>query len=80
MPNVSYFHTPKIVATSEQPFNLPDPSVIEKVEEPYISAQLLQNLDTLALSSHIEKRGVLKNQIYLSTDRVELSFELPLLK
>ena len=54
--------------------------MIEKVEEPYISAQIITKSEYIGsiITLCIEKRGVLKNQVYLSTDRVELSFELPL--
>ena len=54
--------------------------MIDKVEEPYISAQIITKSEYIGsiITLCIEKRGVLKNQVYLSTDRVELSFELPL--
>ena len=54
--------------------------MIEKVEEPYISAQIITKSEYIGsiITLCIEKRGILKNQVYLSTDRVELSFELPL--
>ena len=82
VPNVSYFSYykkgEKLLVNN--PSDLPDPSVIEKVEEPYISAQIITKSEYIGsiITLCIEKRGVLKNQIYLSTDRVELSFELPL--
>jgi GTP-binding protein LepA len=82
VPNVSYFSYSKKgeKALVNNPSDLPDPSVIEKVEEPYISAQIITKSDYIGsiITLCIEKRGVLKNQVYLSTDRVELSFELPL--
>ena len=82
VPNVSYFSyskkNEKLLVNN--PSDLPDPSVIEKVEEPYISAQIITKSEYIGsiITLCIEKRGVLKNQVYLSTDRVELSFELPL--
>ena len=82
VPNVSYFSYSKKGAKLlvNNPSDLPDPSVIEKVEEPYISAQIITKSEYIGsiITLCIEKRGVLNNQVYLSTDRVELSFELPL--
>ena len=82
VPNVSYFSYSKRgeKLLVNNPSDLPDPSVIEKVEEPYISAQIITKSEYIGsiITLCIEKRGVLKNQVYLSTDRVELSFELPL--
>ena len=82
VPNVSYFSYSKKgeKLLVNNPSDLPDPSVIEKVEEPYISAQIITKSDYIGsiITLCIEKRGVLKNQVYLSTERVELSFELPL--
>jgi len=82
VPNVSYFsynrNGEKMLVNN--PSDLPDPSTIEKVEEPYITAQIITKSEYIGsiITLCIEKRGVLKNQVYLSTDRVELSFELPL--
>lgn len=82
VPNVSYFSYDKkgVKLLVNNPSDLPDPSKIEKVEEPYISAQIITKAEYIGaiITLCIEKRGVLKNQVYLSTDRVELSFELPL--
>ncbi len=82
VPNVSYFSFSKKGEKSlvNNPSDLPDPSLIDKVEEPYISAQIITKSEYIGsiITLCIEKRGHLKNQVYLSTDRVELSFELPL--
>ena len=82
VPNVSYYSYSKKdeKLLVNNPSDLPDPSVIEKVEEPYISSQIITKSEYIGaiITLCIEKRGVLKNQVYLSTDRVELSFELPL--
>ena len=82
VPNVSYFSYSKkgVKLLVNNPSDLPEPSLIEKVEEPYISAQIISKSEYIGsiITLCIEKRGVLKNQVYLSTDRVELSFELPL--
>jgi GTP-binding protein LepA len=82
VPNVSYFSYNRkgVKLLVNNPSDLPDPSTIEKVEEPYITAQIITKSDYIGaiITLCIEKRGVLINQVYLSTDRVELSFELPL--
>ncbi len=62
------------------PSDLPDPTVIDKIEEPYISAQVISLPEYIGsiMNLCMEKRGILKNQVYLSTTRVELTFEMPL--
>ena len=82
VPNVSYFaYTTKGEKLSiHNPSDLPDPSTMDFVEEPFIRAQIITKSDYVGavMSLCIEKRGVLTNQIYLTTDRVELTFEMPL--
>jgi GTP-binding protein LepA len=82
VPNVSYIaHTKKgDVITINNPSELPDPSRIDYVEEPFIKAQIITKSEYIGqvMNLCIEKRGVLKNQVYLTSDRVELSFEMPL--
>ncbi len=82
VPNVSYFaYTTKAEKLSiHNPSDLPDPSTMEYVEEPFIRAQIITKSDYVGavMSLCIEKRGALTNQVYLTTDRVELSFEMPL--
>jgi len=82
VPNVSYFAYDKkgnqtIIRT---PNDLPDQTVLEYVEEPFISAQIITKPDFIGgiMTLCIEKRGVLTKQHYLTEDRVELHFELPL--
>lgn len=83
VPNVSYKAylkkggEPKIV---NNPSELPDPSVLEYVEEPYIKAQVITKADFVGsiMNLCIEKRGELKNQVYLTQDRVEITFEMPM--
>lgn len=82
LPNVSYIaHSPK-KGTIEihNPSDLPDPNELTSVEEPFIHAQIITKSDYVGaiMSLAIEKRGDLKNQVYLTTDRVELSFDMPL--
>ncbi|MFT5640191.1 MAG: GTP-binding protein LepA [Cyclobacteriaceae bacterium] len=62
------------------PSELPEPSFINHVEEPYIRAQIITKADFIGpvISLCIDKRGEIKNQVYLTSDRVELTFELPL--
>ncbi len=82
VPNVSYFaYTTKGDKLAiHNPSDLPDASILDYVEEPYIRAQIITKADFIGtiMTLCIEKRGKLKNQIYLTTDRVELSFEMPL--
>ena len=82
VPNVSYFaHNKKgdkIIINN--PSDYPDPSTLDYVEEPYINAQIITKADFVGpvMNLCIEKRGILKNQVYLTTDRVELTFDIPL--
>ncbi len=82
VPNVSYIATDKKgeVMDVHNPSEFPDPSQLEYVEEPYINAQIITKADYIGpvMSLCIEKRGVLKNQVYLTTNRVEINFEMPL--
>ncbi|MBK7130902.1 MAG: elongation factor 4 [Crocinitomicaceae bacterium] len=83
VPNVSYNayltkNLEKIVVNN--PSELPDPSKIEYIEEPYIKAQIITKSDYVGqvMNLCIEKRGELKNQVYLTQSRVEITFEMPL--
>lgn len=82
VPNVSYIaHPTKGAAFSvNNPSELPDPSKLNFVEEPFISAQIITKSDYVGqvMNLCIEKRGQLKNQVYLTSDRVEIMFEMPL--
>jgi len=62
------------------PSEMPDPTKISYIEEPYIRAQIITKADFIGpvISLCIDKRGEIKNQIYLTSNRVELTFELPL--
>ncbi len=82
VPNVSY-----TVATNKgeiievhNPSELPEVMRIERIEEPYIKAQVITKAEYTGaiMTLCIEKRGMLTNQNYLTTDRVELTFEMPL--
>ena len=84
VPNVSYHaytrKNPNDILIVNNPSDLPDPSVVDRVEEPFIKATIITKADFVGnvMSLCIEKRGVITNQTYLTTERVELSFDLPL--
>ncbi|MBP0902922.1 translation elongation factor 4 [Mariniflexile gromovii] len=84
VPNVSYHaftnKNPDEAFIVNNPSDLPDPSTINRVEEPYIKATIITKSDFIGnvMSLCIEKRGIVTNQTYLTTERVELSFEMPL--
>ncbi len=82
VPNVSYkvYTTRQGIIDVHNPSGLPDPTVIDHIEEPYISAQIISQADFVGpiIKLCLDKRGTLKNQIYLTSNRVELSFEIPL--
>ena len=84
VPNVSYHaftkKTPNEVILVNNPTDLPDPSVIDRVEEPYIKASVITKSDFVGnvMSLFIQKRGVITNQTYLTTERLELNFDMPL--
>lgn len=62
------------------PSEMPDPNTIDHVEEPYIKAQIITKAEFIGpiIKLCMDKRGVIKNQTYLTTDRVEMTFEMPL--
>jgi GTP-binding protein LepA len=62
------------------PSGMPDPNHLDFIEEPYIIAQIITKSEYLGniMTLCIEKRGVMKNQVYLTSDRVEVTFEMPL--
>jgi len=84
VPNVSYYcymrKNPEKAIIVNNPSELPDPSGVERIEEPYIKAQVITKSEYTGqvMSLCIEKRGDLKNQVYLTQDRVEITFEMPL--
>ena len=82
VPNVSY----KVLTTRGEeidvhnPSGLPPVTNIDHIEEPYIVAQVITQADYVGsiMNLCIDKRGILKNQVYLTRDRVEITFEMPL--
>lgn len=82
IPNVSYYAYNKkgeklLINT---PSDLPDPTLLDRVEEPYIKAQIITKPEYIGtiMTLCMEKRGELSKQTYLTTERVELTFEMPL--
>jgi len=82
VPNVSYiaYTTKGEPITVNNPSDLPDPSRIDYVEEPYIKATIISKSEYVGpiMSLCIQKRGYIKNQSYLTSDRVEMIFEMPM--
>lgn len=84
VPNVSYWaylvKNPETPLSVNNPSDLPEATLLDHVEEPYIKAQIITKSEFIGpiMSLCIEKRGELKNQVYLTTDRVEITFEMPL--
>ncbi|MCK5368933.1 MAG: elongation factor 4, partial [Cyclobacteriaceae bacterium] len=62
------------------PSEMPEPNTISHIDEPSIRAQIITKADYIGpiIALCIDKRGIIKNQVYLTSDRVELTFELPL--
>ena len=84
VPNVSYNaftrKTPNEPILLNNPSDLPEPSTIDRIEEPFIKASIITKADYVGnvMSLCIEKRGLITNQTYLTTERVELTFDMPL--
>ncbi len=84
VPNVSYHaysnSAPDELILVNNPSDLPDPSKLNRMEEPYIKATIITKSDFVGpvMSLCIEKRGQITNQTYLTTERVELTFDMPL--
>ena len=84
VPNVSYHaylkKDPDKIVIVNNPTDLPEPNYLDRVEEPYINAQVITSADYVGsiMSLCIDKRGILKNQVYLTSNRVELTFEMPM--
>ena len=84
VPNVSYHafthKNPDEIVIVNNPSDLPEPSTLNRVEEPFIKATIITKSDFVGnvMSLCIEKRGIITNQTYLTTERVELNFDMPL--
>lgn len=84
VPNVSYHaylkKEPDNIVIVNNPTDLPEPNYYDRLEEPYINAQIITAGDYVGaiMSLCIEKRGTIINQVYLTSNRVELTFEMPM--
>lgn len=84
VPNVSYYaytnKAPDERLIINTPNDLPDPTLLNRVEEPYIQAKIITKPEYIGsiMTLCMEKRGTMTHQVYLTTERVELTFELPL--
>ena len=82
VPNVSF----KVITNKDEtvevhnPSGMPEQKHIDHIEEPYIHAQIISRSEYVGsiMKLCIDKRGTLKNQVYIGTDRVEIAFEMPL--
>ncbi len=82
VPSVQFtvFQTNKEVIKVSAPSEMPDPSYIDYIEEPFVKTQIISKSDYIGaiMKLCMDKRGILKNQSYITADRVELVFEVPL--
>jgi GTP-binding protein LepA len=82
MPNVSYrvITNKKEIVEVHNPSGLPEQKYIDHIEEPYIRAQIITNVDYIGpiIKLCLDKRGELKNQVYITTTRIELTVDMPL--
>jgi GTP-binding protein LepA len=82
VPNVSYkvYTTKGEMLDVYNPSGLPEPNYISKIEEPTITANIITKSEYIGsiMTLCVGKRGILKNQVYLTTDRIELTVDLPL--
>ncbi len=82
VPSVQFkvYLTDDTILDVQAPAEMPDPSRIEFIEEPYVKAQIITKSEYIGaiMTLCMDKRGIIKNQHYLTTDRVEMFFELPL--
>lgn len=82
VPNVSYkaYLTKGELLEIHNPSEMPDPNYLERIEEPYIRAQIITKAEYTGsiMTLCIGKRGTIVGQHYLTTDRVELTFDMPL--
>jgi len=82
VPNVNYkaYTTKNQVIDVHNPSGLPGPNELDHVEEPMIHAQIISKSEYVGaiMNLCIDRRGEMKNQVYLTSDRVEISFSLPL--
>jgi GTP-binding protein LepA len=82
VPNVSYnvITTKKELLEVHNPSGMPNPSEVDHVEEPFIRAQIISKADYIGpiMKLCLDKRGTLLNQVYIASNRIEMTFDLPL--
>lgn len=82
VPSVQFraYNTKNELLVVNAPSELPEPNYLDRVEEPFIKAQIITKSDYVGaiIGLCMDKRGIIKNQVYLTPERVELMFELPL--
>ena len=82
VPSVQFHavNTDESILHVSAPSELPEPNLISHIEEPFIRAQIISKSEYIGpiIALCIDKRGEIKNQVYLTSDRVELTFEIPL--
>ncbi len=82
VPSVQFhaINTDESILHVSAPSELPEPNLISHIEEPFIRAQIISKSEYIGpiIALCIDKRGEIKNQVYLTSDRVELTFEIPL--
>ena len=82
VPNVSYMVTTRAGEVFEvyNPAGLPEATLIEQIEEPFIQAQIITRSEYIGpiMTLCLEKRGMMTKQDYLTADRAELTFDMPL--
>ena len=82
VPNVSFkaYLTDGSIVDVHNPSGMPETTKLDHIDEPYILAQIISQNEYIGsiMTLCIDRRGILKNQVYLTTDRVELTFEMPL--
>jgi len=82
VPSVQFhaYTTKEAMVKVNAPSEMPEPNYIDHIEEPFIKAQIISKSEYVGpiITLCMDKRGILKNQTYLTSDRVELTFEMPL--
>ena len=82
VPGVQFhcYTTKDVMIPINAPSEMPEPTYIDRIEEPFVKAQIITSADYVGVIINLcmDKRGILKNQVYLTSTRVEMTFELPL--
>ncbi|MES2387618.1 MAG: translation elongation factor 4 [Bacteroidota bacterium] len=82
VPSVQFhaYSTKGVLQTINAPSEMPEPTTVDHIEEPFVKAQIITAGEYVGgiMNLCMDKRGIIKNQVYLTADRVELTFDLPL--